>query len=197
MGNVTIFLIRHAEKPDDEHQGVNEFGVSDPESLTTRGWQRAGALAVFLAGANGSLTPDQIYASSPDKEKVAPHVKTGSKSSRPLETVTALAEKLNKIPNQAFGKGGEQNLVDAIAKLEGTTLICWQHEAIPLIAELIMGSNDGIPDPWPADRFDVIWSFTKADAGAPWAFKQVCQRFLSGRWMGANPMNLFQQGGLK
>jgi broad specificity phosphatase PhoE len=129
--NLTILLIRHAEKPDDEYQGVNEFGVNDPESLTPRGWQRAGALAVLLAGSNGSLTPDQIYASSPDKEKVAPHIKVGSKSSRALETVTPLAEKLNKTPIQTFGKGNEQDLVDAITTFEGTTLTCWQHEEIP------------------------------------------------------------------
>jgi len=67
-----------------------------------------------------------------------------------------------------------------IAAFEGTTLVCWQHEAIPRIAELILGSNAGIPDPWPADRFDVIWSFTNADVSAPWAFKQICQRLLSG-----------------
>ena len=181
-----ILLIRHAEKPDDEHQGVNEFEVNDTESLIPRGWERAGALAAFLVGPNGSLTPDRIYVSSPDKEKVAPHVKIGSKSSRSLETVTPLAEKLNKIPIQTFGKGDEQDLVDAIVALEGTTLVCWQHEAIPQIAELIMGSSAGIPDAWSDDRFDVIWSFTKAHVGAPWTFKQICQRFLPGD--GLDPM---------
>jgi hypothetical protein len=137
-----------------------------------------------LAGSNGSLTPDQIYASSPDKEKVAPHIKVGSKSSSSLKTVTPMAEKLNKTPIQTFGKGEEQNLVDGVVALGGTTLVRWQHEAIPQKAELIMGSNAGIPNPWPDDRFDVIWSFTKDYVGAPWTFKQICQRFLPGDGLG-------------
>jgi len=182
----TILLIRHAEKPDGQYQGVNELGVNDPESLIPRGWQRAGALAVFFTAQNGLPIPEQIYASAPDKQKIAPHVKTGSKSNRPLETVTPLAAKLNTAPIQTFSKGDEADLVDVIAKLNGTTLVCWEHELIPQIAKLIMGSGAGIPDPWPGDRFDVVWTFTRADAGNPWAFGQLCQRLMAGD--GPNPI---------
>ena len=182
----TILLIRHAEKPDGEYQGVNELGVNDAESLIPQGWQRAGALVVFFAGQSGLPIPDQIYVSAPDKEKVAPHVKIGSKSNRPIETVTPLAAKLNKTPIQTFSKGDEADLVDAIVKLDGTSLVCWQHESIPQIAELIMGSSAGIPSPWPPGRFDVVWTFTRDDAGKPWIFGQVCQRLLSGD--GLNPI---------
>jgi hypothetical protein len=94
--------------------------------------------------------------------------------------VTPLAGKLNKGPVQTFSKGDEPALVDAIVKLDGTTLVCWQHESIPQIATLIMGTATGIPDPWPADRFDVVWSFTRGDAGDPWTFEQLCQRLLLG-----------------
>jgi len=44
-----IMIIRHAEKP--EHhgpRGVDENGNEDKESLTVRGWQRAGALVQFF-----------------------------------------------------------------------------------------------------------------------------------------------------
>jgi len=176
----TILLIRHAEKPDGQNQGVNVLGVNDPESLIPQGWQRAGALAVFFGVQSGLPVPDQIYVAAPDKEKVAPHVKLGSKSNRPLETVTPLAAKLKKEPIQTFSKGDEEDLVDAIVRLDGTTLVCWQHESIPQIAELIIGSSAGIPAPWPGDRFDVIWRFTRADTGAPWTFEQECQHLLSG-----------------
>ena len=124
--------------------------------------------------------PDRIYASAPCKEKVAPHIKIGSKSNRPLETVTPLAAELNQAPIQAFSKGDEADLVNAIVKLDGTTLVCWQHESIPQIAELIMGSSAGIPDPSPDGRFYVVWTFTRVDADKPWSFGQVCQHLLAG-----------------
>jgi hypothetical protein len=46
----TVLLIRHAEKPlgDSPPFGVTEQGVVDRESLTPRGWQRAGALVGFF-----------------------------------------------------------------------------------------------------------------------------------------------------
>lgn len=69
----TILLIRHAEKPDGQNQGVTEQGGNDPDSLIPRGWQRAGALASFF-GSVAVPAPDQIYVSAPGKEKVAPHV---------------------------------------------------------------------------------------------------------------------------
>lgn len=182
----TIFLIRHAEKPDDTNQGVDEQGGNDPRSLTPTGWQRAGALAVFF-GPNGSLAaPDQIYASSPTKEKLGPGEKVGSKSARPLETVTPLAAKLGLQPDQSYGKGDEADLVNAITPLKGTTLICWQHEMTTQIATLILRSGAGVPAQWPSDRFDVVWTFTSAGAGGPWSFGQVCQRVLAGD--GAQPI---------
>ena len=184
---MTIFLIRHAEKPEGQIQGVNEQGSNDPESIIPRGWQRAGALAAFFVSKDGLPAPDQIYVSAAGKEKVAPHVKVGTRSTRPLETVTPLAAKLNLVPDETFTKGDEAALVDAIVKLEGTTLVCWQHESIPQIAQLIMGTQVGIPETWPGDRFDVVWIFSCPEAGQPWTFGQACQRLLAGD--GSDPIS--------
>ena len=175
----TILLIRHAEKPEGQSQGVNDRGENDPDSLTPRGWQRAGALASFF-GSAGLAVPDRIYVSARGKKKVAPGVKIGSKSNRPLETVTPLAAKLNKSPIETFAKGEEENLAEEMAKLDGVTLICWQHEGIPQIAKLILGTEVGVPDPWPGDRYDVVWSLTRTGLAKPWAFRQICQCLLAG-----------------
>ena len=175
-----IFVIRHAEKPSNELQGVNEQGTNDEKSLIPRGWQRAGALATFFGSPKGLTPPARIYTSDPEKEKVAPHDKIGSNSKRPLETVTPLAAKLNVVPVVTYAKGDEAALIAEVANFNDTTLICWQHEAIPQIASLIMGSADGIPTPWPSDRFDVVWSFTREDTTEPWIFSQICQQLLAG-----------------
>jgi broad specificity phosphatase PhoE len=164
----TIYVIRHGEKPDGANQGVDITGAADQESLIPRGWQRAGALASFF-GPRGMLpAPDRIYAAAAGKSK------------RSIETVTPLARKLKKDPIETYTKGDEASLVAEIAGLEGTTLVCWRHEGIPEIAKLIAGGTDGIPDPWPKDRFDVVWRFTREGKGKPWAFDQVCQGLLSG-----------------
>ena len=202
----TIYLVRHAEKPDSEAQGVDAAGAADPESLIPRGWQRAGAYAVYFGP--GLPAPDRIYAAAAVEEKVAPHTKVGSKSRRPVETITPLAQKLGQTPVTTYTKGEEADLVAAIVGLDGHTLVCWQHEAIPDIARAIMGSAAGIPDPWPGDRFDVVWRFVRAHtsdadmpdadmpdagtadagtadagkhhAGKDWAFDQVCPCLLGG-----------------
>ena len=47
-----IIVVRHAQKPTrkPKHKGIREDGTADPESLTVRGWQHAGALAAVFAG---------------------------------------------------------------------------------------------------------------------------------------------------
>ena len=56
-----IMIIRHAEKPPPTF-GVNADGVQDKESLTVRGWQRAGALAPFFAPPPGAPLPNPALA---------------------------------------------------------------------------------------------------------------------------------------
>ncbi len=164
----TIYVIRHGEKPDGVCQGVDITGAADPESLIPRGWQRAGALASYFGPKGEPPAPDRIYGSAARKSK------------RPVETVTPLARKLKINPIETYTKGDEAGLVAEIAGLDGITLVCWQHEAIPGIAKLITAMTAGIPDPWPGDRFDVVWRFTRAGKGKPWTFDQVCQGLLAG-----------------
>lgn len=184
-----IIIIRHAEKPSSAPPHVPPYGVSDtgdqdPESLTTQGWQRAGALTCFFDPAYGPLQnshlakPQFLYAS---KQK---NLKHGSR--RPYETIMPLANKLGLEINNNFIKGEEEKMVEDALQKSGIVLICWQHEYIPTgtkngpgIAKYILDtgsynfsqvpqcllygdSPDPIkeaPDTWPDDRFDVVWVF--------------------------------------
>jgi broad specificity phosphatase PhoE len=166
-----IFIIRHAEKPAGSIKGVNDSGSQDPESLTPRGWQRAGALAVFFGSKQGLKAPGRIYASASS---------TATKSDRPLETIGPLAAKLGIKPILKYTKGEEEKLAAEITKRNGTTLVCWQHEDIAAIAKSILGAKAEIPSPWPAHRFDVVWCFRRSGKRKKWEFSQVCQLLLKG-----------------
>lgn len=176
----TIYLIRHGEKPVGATQGVDELGNEDPKSLIPCGWRRAGAWAVYFGPTGGLTSPQRIYASPDEKEKEGQGGKLGTHSKRPVETVTELAARLALDVQQAILKGGEPELVNSLTALNGTTLVCWQHEAIPAIAKLLVGTSVPIPALWPDGRFDVIWRFTQARQADAWAFDQVCPNLLSG-----------------
>jgi hypothetical protein len=172
-----IMVIRHAEKPDD---AVTVFGVTieghqDPEELTVRGWQRAGALATFFAPPDEHFRdqriekPLTIFAS-----RVVPH----SKSLRPQHTVEPLAELIGREKLRLdFSEGEEQQLVAAVIAVDGMTLISWHHEAIPAIKDLLLGDHSP-PQKWDKARFDLVWAFTRTATG--WRFEQVPQLLLAG-----------------
>jgi len=174
-----ILVMRHAEKPDGAALGVDETGAVDDQSLIVRGWQRAGALPGLFGTDRALPSPDRIFASAALKVRTADG-KIGSRSKRPTQTVSVLAAALKMKINGTFTKGQEAALVSQIATVDGTILVSWQHEMIPVIAAALMGNGVGLPAAWPSDRFDVVWRFTRATAGAPWSFDQVCQRLLPG-----------------
>ena len=72
-----IIVIRHAQKPthNPKHIGIREDGTADPESLTVRGWQHAGALAAVFAGRGSGAAdalvarPDVIFAAGAGKKR--------------------------------------------------------------------------------------------------------------------------------
>jgi hypothetical protein len=81
-----------------------------------------------------------------------------SKSRRPQETVTPLAQLLNLDLNLNFSKGQETELVAAAQQCSGPVLIAWQHETINAIANAILGDNSA-PQDWPGSH--------RASNGAP------------------------------
>jgi hypothetical protein len=174
-----IMIIRHAEKPPEGGAppfGVTALGGQDAESLTIPGWQRAGALACFFAPTRGPLqdaglaTPQFLFASES---------KSGGGSARPVETITPLASKLGLTPKTHKKSDIDKVAADAMA-CGGTALICWQHEDIPSIANVILGNQTTVPQQWPGDRFDVVWVFDLGTSSKSYSFNQVTQCLLAG-----------------
>jgi hypothetical protein len=181
MGGGTLLVIRHAEKPDPEGSdaGIDEQGNEDEHSLTPRGWQRAGCWAELfvpsLAAAASLPVPGAILASRPwsalgDQAGTAAGA---SRSKRPVETVSPLANKLGLSIDQRFSKSEEAALGQALSAVEGVVLVCWQHEAIGTIARSVGPVSGPLPAVWPGDRFDVVLRFDRASASEPWRFTQV------------------------
>jgi broad specificity phosphatase PhoE len=151
-----VMLLRHAEKPlgDGPPHGVTIDGSPDPESLTPRGWQRAGALVgLFVPDPSGGCsprlpTPTHLFAS-----QIGPH----SSSARPRETLLPLAERLGLAVDSSFRKDELGALVQAVEAIDGIVLIAWEHHLMPSLATLFVGDPSRVPQVWPDDRFDVVW----------------------------------------
>jgi len=174
-----IMVIRHAEKPPSHPPpyGITAEGARDKESLTARGWQRAGALASFFAPTNSAFQnlalakPEFLYASKPVKRK-------GSR--RPLETIMPLAEKLAIRINSNFSKFETENMVEDAFLCNGVVLICWQREYISQITDQILVNKAVAPPEWPEGRFDMVWVFDRNPLSAQYRFKQIPQSLLRG-----------------
>ena len=177
MPNV-VMLIRHAEKPIGEGRpfGVSDAGVVDPESLTPRGWQRAGALVRWFGGlagppSSGLPVPRHLFASW-----VGPQ----SSSRRPQQTLQPLAESLQLTIDTSIPKADIARLAAAILAVDGVVLVSWEHHLIPSLAVAITGRPSLAPDVWPDDRFDVVWVFERDADGDAFRFRQVPQNVLAG-----------------
>ena len=181
MAPTKIMVIRHAEKPPKtgSPQGVTKNGDTDAESLSVRGWQRAGALAVLFGrrgiSADPRLSqPDLLFASRIDVKE---------KSQRPQETLTPLSELLSIEINDEHRKKQEANLVADIMGRTGVVLVAWEHTLISEIATAILGGAASVPQGWKngsaEDRFDMVWVFA-APTGNKWVLEQVPQLLLAG-----------------
>ena len=176
-----VMLVRHAEKPlgSSGPGGVSPEGERDKESLTVRGWQRAGALAHLFAPADGRFAepslarPQFLYASKPKKQN-------GSR--RSLQTITPLAEKLAIRINGNFTRSETDEMLREALACEGVVLISWQQEYLPEIANRILGDETTAPQDWPEDRFDMIWVLDRDPTSGRYGFKQVPQLLLMGDW---------------
>ena len=191
-----IYIIRHGEKPADPPPagpgqsppapvapfGVDDQGIQDPHSLLPRGWQRSGALAVLFDPALGPLqarlqTPAALLSPSyGDPAKTAAH--------RTHQTIQGLGDRLGLQIASAFAEGQEPQLAASVVSgYSGVVLICWEHDHIPALASSLPAiPGTAIPQTWPGDRFDVIWTFTLVPAAAPaqYTFGQLPQQLLSG-----------------
>jgi broad specificity phosphatase PhoE len=167
-----VMVIRHGEKPDDSHSGVDANGNEDGSSLTEIGWERARRLVDLFDPAQGRprpglARPTAIYAAGANDD---------GEGARTRETVTPLADQLGITVNTSFGKGEEKELVEHALGQAGPTLISWQHGEIPAMAEAFPGATPSPPTEWPDDRYDVIWTFTKTADG--WQFAQLPELLL-------------------
>ena len=178
-GATKIMIIRHAEKPVGQINGVDASGNQDPNSLIPQGWQRAGALVALFGSSFGPLpAPTHLFAPN----------QFGSGSKRPFETITPLAAKLGLTMNAtpAGVSPGEYAptdyplMVPDALGCPGVVLIAWEHEFIPSIANLIVGNTTAVPQAWPAARFDVVWTFDLDPATNKYSFNQHPQLLLQG-----------------
>ncbi|HEY6311844.1 MAG TPA: hypothetical protein VIY52_13705 [Streptosporangiaceae bacterium] len=189
-----IYIIRHGEKPADPPPvghghaapaaaapfGVDFQGNQDPHSLLPRGWQRSGALAVLFDPAIGGTqaglkTPAALLSPSyGDADKTTGH--------RTYQTIQGLSDRLGLAIVSDFAEGSEPQLAAGVVSgYSGVVLICWEHEHIPAIAtSLPTVPGTIIPQPWPGDRFDVIWTFTLTPGTTQYTFGQIPQQLLSG-----------------
>jgi hypothetical protein len=179
----TILIIRHAERPvSGGDRGVDPSGAADDESITPRGWQRAGVWADLLAASLNQVsalpTPQTIFAPLPPTPSELGTGRVGS--NRPLNTVTPLAGKLAINIDLRFKEGQENDLVTTIAQIAGVTLVCWEHEEITTIARTLAPDAQNIPSEWPDDCFNVVFRFDRPSAASPWVFQQIVPLMLGG-----------------
>jgi hypothetical protein len=178
MTHTTIMIIRHAEKPDHGHRGIDSKGNPDHRSLTPRGWQRAGAWSELFAPSLASPVlpvPSALFASAPARLS---DDSDASKSERPLQTLTPLSKKLGIPINIEHTKGEEPQLAQAICTVGGVVLVSWQHESIAAILKSLTPAPVGYPTGWPEDRFNLLFQLTRAATGAPWQLRQLAPMML-------------------
>lgn len=172
-----IMVIRHGEKPSQvgPQIGVDESGMPDPDDLSVRGWQRAGALVRFFAPVRGAApplpieTPDFLFAEGIGKQVT---------SLRAPHTLGPLSQLLEKSISTRFTKGEEEALAAATMALDGVVLIAWEHHAIVNLANILLGGTAHSPQRWPDERFDCVWVFEATGGG--WNFHQAPQLVLPG-----------------
>jgi hypothetical protein len=179
-----LMLIRHGEKQPDSGPppyGVDAAGNQNEHSLTSRGWQRAGALVPFFrdACAPAIKTPDAVYASKVGATVVVVDGQNVSESLRPQQTVTPLVEAIApaKGLQTPFAIGEEAQLAQTILSHEdGIVLVAWEHSHIPIIAQSF---TTEVPDSWSRSCFDAVWVLKRSKRGG-YVFKEVRQALLAG-----------------
>jgi broad specificity phosphatase PhoE len=158
-----ILIIRHAEKPGDP--SVDD--QSDGPNLSSRGQERAQALATFIPATFGS--PDFLFATM-----VSPS------SNRPVETITPLANGIGRDINSKHTDAEYDVVSDHLlnqTRYGGKlVLVCWHHGRIPDLA-VALGAP-GAPRHWPGTVFDRVWKIDYSSGKA--VFSNLPQHLLPG-----------------
>jgi hypothetical protein len=183
----TLIVIRHAEKPNVQQRvlGVTLQGGIDRHSLSLRGWQRAGALAVLFGPEGGRSdypTPAFVFAGNPNaipnNKSLMVHI-----SKRPHQTIVPLCDRLKMQPFISFGVGDEVAMINMAQEKRGVVLICWDHTRIveALLPEIAKGQSiPSLPMKWANSRYDVMLRFDRPQKGAPWTYRQLFPKLLAG-----------------
>jgi len=157
-----ILILRHAEKPAD---------TTTNENLSTKGYERAAALAYYLPDTFGAI--DHIFAAG---------IGVKSPSKRPVETVTPLATRLDKKIHDEFLKYQYQDMVTHIFGDDKYTnsviAIAWQHTDIESITNAF-GTKDVPTSPWSGDCYDLVWKLTY-NGDQTYSLEQIPQLLMYG-----------------
>jgi hypothetical protein len=145
--NATIYLIRHAEKPEEPESGTG---------LSPAGQARADAYVHYfqnLVHGGQKIRWDYIFAS-----------KASNSSDRPVLTVTPLAAALHLTIDSTYKDKDYRELADAIQGNPAdysnkNVLICWHHGKELDLAQALGASPETLPESsawpstWPGDVF--------------------------------------------
>lgn len=168
LSNATVFIIRHAEKPE------------DGDGLSPDGVRRAQFYVDYFKGLKIEGKPlqlDHLFAAADSKN-----------SQRSRLTLTPLSRALNLPLDLRFEADDAKSLAEELlAKDHGKAiLICWHHGAIPdLLKKLGEKPARLLPDgEWPDDIFDwlIVLRFDAAGGVIP----SRCYR-IKERWGKARP----------
>jgi broad specificity phosphatase PhoE len=155
----TVYIIRHAEKPEDPY---------DP-NLSPQGVERAQALAQNCERLFGKL--DCLFAAE-----------TSGRSSRPVDTIDPLAQMIHieidsGISNKDYSVLATKLLAGQTDYEGKSVLICWHHENIPELAQGLRAVN--APGNWMSAVFDRIWVLEYQSSGEVY-FQDLAQDLLQG-----------------
>ncbi|KAF8577368.1 hypothetical protein K439DRAFT_560742 [Ramaria rubella] len=134
----TVYLIRHGEKPADGGQGLDPQGEERAQCLT----------GVFSPSSPFDI--GYILAEMPQ---------SNGDRTRPLMTVTPLAEELGLTVDTSCDRNDSDCVADAVVAFAknntSNILICWEHGEIK---DIMKSMNVKKPPSYPSDAFNLIFT---------------------------------------
>ena len=129
-----IYVIRHGEKPIDESGppfGVDIDGNRNQNSLSPKGWERAGALTALFSPA---VAPKMGLRTRRRCMQPPMETRRVTKIHRPYETILGLSERLGMPIQSPELLGQEAAFADAVLSSGAeVVLICYEHRRIPAL----------------------------------------------------------------